>query len=249
MRRLRLLVTRPDPDARELALVLEARGHEAIVAPMIEITFDAAVAIPTSGLAAVIATSRNGLLAIAGRRELAALAGLPLFAVGAATAEAARRLGYTTVVEGEDGGAALLASIQAMIPAARGALLHLSGETIAIDLVASLASAGYAAKRVVVYRNRPITALSGAAIDGLRAGVVDAVLLFSPATAGAFLAALRHHGLAEAGAKIAHLCLSATVARALATEPSSSIRIAARPNLAAMLAVVDAMAAESVPLS
>ena len=79
---MRLLVTRPEPDALKLRAVLEEHGHEATVEPLLSVSFDDADPIDLEGVQALIATSRNALRAA----EVAPLRGearqLPLFAVG-----------------------------------------------------------------------------------------------------------------------------------------------------------------------
>ena len=80
---MRLLVTRPEPDALKLRAALEERGHEATVEPLLSVSFDDTDPIDLEGVQALIATSRNGLralkLASAARRgaQAAAVRGRP----------------------------------------------------------------------------------------------------------------------------------------------------------------------------
>ena len=95
---MRLLVTRPEPDATRQAELLAARGHEPVLAPLLAIESATNVPIELDGAQALIVTSRNALRALASHRDVAALLQLPLFAVGEATAKAATELGFTTVI-------------------------------------------------------------------------------------------------------------------------------------------------------
>src|SRR6476620_1900409 len=97
---MRLLVTRPEPDALKLKAALEERGHQATVEPLLTVSFDDAGAIDLEGVQALIATSRNGLRALKSHPALAEARRLPLFAVGEATAKEARALGFEMVVTG-----------------------------------------------------------------------------------------------------------------------------------------------------
>ena len=63
-RLMRLLVTRPEPDALKLRAALEERGHQATVEPLLRVSFEDADAIDLDGVQALIATSRNGLRAL-----------------------------------------------------------------------------------------------------------------------------------------------------------------------------------------
>src|SRR5262245_47209617 len=99
---MRLLVTRPQPDAERTAAVLRDKGHDAVVAPVLRIE-PVAARIGDGPFAAVIMTSANAAQAIAGHAHLADLTALPVFAVGARTAEAARQAGFATVASAEGG--------------------------------------------------------------------------------------------------------------------------------------------------
>ena len=68
---MRLLVTRPEPDALKLRAALEERGHEATVEPLLQVSFDDADPIDLDGVQALIATSRNGLRALKSHPALA----------------------------------------------------------------------------------------------------------------------------------------------------------------------------------
>ena len=83
---MRLLVTRPEPDATALRAQLIAQGHEVLVEPLITIRFDNADPIELDGVQALIATSRNGLRALASSPAIEQARSLPLFAVGPGTA-------------------------------------------------------------------------------------------------------------------------------------------------------------------
>ena len=91
---LRALVTRPEEDARAIAAELRAQGIETILAPMLSIVQRRDPKIDLSGIQALLFTSANGVRAFAaasGARDL------PVFAVGDATAGAARNAGFKNV--------------------------------------------------------------------------------------------------------------------------------------------------------
>ena len=83
---MRLLVTRPEPDALKLGGVLEEMGHEATVEPLLSVSFEGGEPIDLDSAQALIATSRNALRALKASPALAQARTLPLFAVGKATA-------------------------------------------------------------------------------------------------------------------------------------------------------------------
>ena len=97
---MRLLVTRPEEDAVAFKAHLVALGHQVTIEPLLTISTADADPIELEGAPAIIATSRNGLRALAGSEQLDAAKLLPLFAVGPGTAAVARSLGFTAIVEG-----------------------------------------------------------------------------------------------------------------------------------------------------
>src|SRR4029077_17748920 len=86
----RLLITRPRADAEAFAQILRRRGHVAIVAPLMEVVPHDGPPLALDSVQAVLATSANGVRALAAR---AARRDVPLYAVGPQTAEAAEQEG------------------------------------------------------------------------------------------------------------------------------------------------------------
>ena len=74
---MRVLVTRPRPDADRTAAELSARGHAHLVAPLFKVVIDADARIDLAGVQAVLVTSANGaraLAAVTDRRDIHVLA-------------------------------------------------------------------------------------------------------------------------------------------------------------------------------
>jgi uroporphyrinogen-III synthase len=149
---MRLLVTRPEPDALKLAGALEELGHEATVEPLLSVSFEGGESVELDSAQALIATSRNALRAIKSSPALAIARALPLFAVGKATAAEARALGFETVVTGAGTGAELVAHIVSALDPAAGLVVHLAGETVAVNLGRELEEHGFRVIQPVVYR-------------------------------------------------------------------------------------------------
>src|SRR5512145_2562559 len=131
---MRLLVTRPEPDAMKLGAVLEEAGHEAVIEPLLSVSFAEGDAVDLEGAQALIATSRNALRALKASPALPEARRLPLFAVGRATAAEARALGFETVVTGAGTAAELVTHIVSALDPATGLLGYLAVDTRATDL-------------------------------------------------------------------------------------------------------------------
>src|SRR5687768_7761156 len=121
---MRVLVTRPLEEARQFAERLSAFGIEAVLTPLLSIEFLDAALPPLAGVQAFIATSANGVRALAARTAERAL---PLYAVGDATARAAQDAGFTTVSSAAGDSHDLAALLQRQLDPAHGRLLHVSG--------------------------------------------------------------------------------------------------------------------------
>jgi uroporphyrinogen-III synthase len=214
---MRVLLTRPREDSEPLARRLAEMGVEAVIAPLIEIVPLADVELPLDGVQALLATSSNGVRALAANPAGAAARRLPLLAVGDATARTALKAGFSDVrVAGGDVDALAALARKSLEPRA-GRLVHVAGRDRAGDLKAALGAVGFTVDVAVLYAAKAATALPAEARAALRAGELDAVLLYSPRTA-------RIHAecvLAEADSLIAdarelhHFCLSRAVAAAL----------------------------------
>lgn len=168
---MRLLVTRPLPAGAATADRLQSLGHDVTLAPLMA-TEAVAWTLPDALPDAVMLTS-----AFAARlANNAAVYHLPAFAVGGATARAAREAGFADVREGGGTAQALLDGAAA---AGIASLLHLAGE----DLTPVVVPAGLIVITRTVYRARlvPLAALP----------VVDWVLLYSPRSAAHFAAEVR----------------------------------------------------------
>ena len=242
---MRLLVTRPEPDALKLGGVLEEMGHEATVEPLLSVSFEGGEAVDLDSVQALIATSRNALRAIKSSPALAIARGLPLFAVGKATAAEARALGFETVVTGAGTAAELVAHVVSAIDPAAGLVVHLAGETLAVNLKAELEAHGFRVIQAVVYRMVPAQNFSDDAVEQLAMGEIDGVILMSPRTAAVYATLIRKHSLAATIRLLPHFCLSAAVAKRL--QPLGTVRteIADAPRLEELLALIDETAAQS----
>src|SRR5262245_57364398 len=91
---MRVLITRPRPDADALADRLHAMGHATIIEPLIDIEFANGPDLDLQGAQALLVTSANGARAAARRtRERT----MPLIAVGPASAAEAKAQGFTDI--------------------------------------------------------------------------------------------------------------------------------------------------------
>ncbi len=234
---MRILLTRPEPDAERTAAALRALGHDVIVASLLNIEILPDVALGAGPWAAILVTSANAARAIALHSRYRDLCGLPVFAVGERTAQAMRSAGFSDVMSA-DGNAGDLARLVAARLRPGGELLYLTGTERSGDLAAALP--GFTVRTAVIYRAVAVDLLPRAAAEALQSGI-EAVLHFSRRSAETYVRAASAAGLARAalGGPI-HCCLSAQVAEPLREAGAAVIRIAARSNESALLALLEA---------
>ena len=228
---MRVLVTRPAEDGAQTAALLQAMGHQALLAPLLTTHFLAVPAPALDDVQAILATSANGVRALA---RLSPRRDIPLFAVGPQTTEAAEAAGFASV-RNADGDAHALANATAQWAAPdKGTLLHISGEESGGVLGESLTALGFVLRRAVLYRVDAADNLPLQAVTALRQGAVDAALFLSPRSARVFAALAVRDRIPLGG--VTAVCISPATAAGLAGGAFAAIRIAARPNQDALLA-------------
>jgi uroporphyrinogen-III synthase len=241
---MRLLVTRPEPDAGREAEMLAARGHEPVLAPLLAVEVLGDVPVDLAGAQGVLVTSRNALRALAAHRALDEVLKLPVFAVGEATALEAQALGFADVTIGPGTGEKLAELIVNEIKPESGALVHLAGETLAFDLKSALEQEGFTVRKSVLYRTVPVAAFPAEALSLFKAGTLDGVILMSRRTAQTFAELVARHGLVTQAKSLVCYCLSQAVAGG-AAPLGCEMRVAARPREEDILALLDSEAASS----
>jgi len=232
---MRLLITRPEPDATRTAESLRGRGHEVLVAPLLA-TLTIAAEFPGS-YDAVLMTSANAARALSAHPRAGELARLPCFAVGTRTAEAARASGFIEV-QSADGALGDLVELVATKFERSARLLYLAGEDRAGDLAGELTKRGIAVDTVVIYRALAAEKLPAHVTEALKHGALDGALHYSRRSVATLLALARHGGAVPALMGIVHYCLSPEVAAPLREAGATQIKIAPQPDEPSLLALI-----------
>lgn len=209
-----LAVLRPEPGNSATCARIAAAGGTALALPLFEVRALAWTPPAAERFDALFLTSANAVRH--GGAALMTYRNLPVFAVGEATASAARAAGLSVAAVGDSDAAALaaLADAQGVQNA-----LHLAGRDVAQAALPNIAAT------VPVYASEPI-ALTSAQLDSL-AGTV--ALIHSP-RAGACLAALVSD---PANIRIAAISPAALAAAGAGWADS---RVASRPDDDALIA-------------
>ncbi|GLQ81757.1 uroporphyrinogen III methyltransferase [Mesorhizobium huakuii] len=235
----RVLVTRPEPGASRTARRLQETGIQPVVLPLTEtVALPADPGFVTGDAIAVAVTSANAVRH-ASSEVIAALASLPCHAVGAKTAEAARKRGFSSVIEGPGDAEALADSIAAAFPGK--AITYLCGRVRFPVFEQRLEAADVRVRAVETYDTLPVPYSDGTILAQLSCQPVDAVLLYSAKAAAAMQALTKRPALHQAFEKARFLALSARIAAAFDDGAGKAIRIAARPDEEALLALLEGL--------
>ena len=228
-----ILITRPEPGAADTSRRVAALGFVPIVAPVLTVETLAADLPEAAGLRAILATSGNAVAAIPpGWR------GLPLLAVGDATASRARHAGFSEVHSADGDADALASLVERRYPPAGPPLLLASGAGQGEALAAALAGRGFGVIRREIYAARPVGTLPEEARAALAGSALRAALFFSAETARVFVRLVREAAMTRRVDGIEALAIGRPAGMALSDLPWRAIRIAARPTLDEMLALV-----------
>jgi uroporphyrinogen-III synthase len=231
---MRLLVTRPEPDASVFAGELRALGHEPVLQPLLEfrvLDFDVA---PLRAAEALIVTSGASLRALKERGCLDDLTDKPLYCVGEETARRALSAGFRTVIATAETGEVLAGKIAASWRK-DAPIAHIMGEHMAFDIAGELAREGFPVQSVTVYSMEACAEFRPSVGAMMEAGRLDGAILMSPRTAEIYVSLCHRHGRLRCAKTLSYFCLSANVAAKLASLEPDRVLISRKPNKQALL--------------
>lgn len=229
-----VLITRPAEAAEALRVELETRGFATMVEPMISIEPLSPTPFELQGVQALVLTSANAVPALTEEAKK-----VKIFAVGKATAAAARASGCHDVVASDADAAALASLIAATCRPARGALLHIGGEVVRETLHRELESKGFHINRRVVYRAIPAGTFSEGLIAAWQSRKIASVLLFSPRTAEVLVRLLIEHELQGYVDRTVAICVSEAAATPCRELDWREICLAPQPNRDALIRTLE----------
>lgn len=229
-----VLITRPEIAASGLKQELESRGFAPLIEPLLTIEPLGQMQPLADDVQAIALTSANAVPALSEEAKR-----LPVFAVGEATAKAARNAGCEQVISGDGDGAALAELIDQTCRPERGAILHVAGEVVRDDFHLSLEAKGFHIHREVVYRARPASSFSAKLLNAWQSHKVAAVLLFSPRTAEILVRLIIEHDLTGQVDRTAAICVSDAAATPCRELTWREICLAPQPNQDALIRALE----------
>lgn len=219
---MRVLVTRPEPASARTAAELGRRGHEPVLLPLMQAVQQPEVlaSSPSHGIAAIAVTSAEAMRVLASLPNDARhpFIALPLFAVGRATARAAREAGFQDVSVADGDGRSLARLLIAKTDQNPGApILYLTGTPRSPEFETTLADAGRIVDVRECYQMIP-AAHDDAELTRALTPMPDAILAYSSETALRIGEIFEGTQASLDWSEVRFLCLSEKIARTLPAE-------------------------------
>lgn len=231
-----VIVTRPEPGLGETASAVAKAGWEPVLAPALVVHTCQVMHLPRHPAALLLSSGQ----AVAAAARSVALS-VPVFAVGARTAQKARAAGFVTVHSANGNAQALVRLLVRNCSPDLGTLLLFSGAGQGQELATSLREYGFSVVRRVAYRAEVVADFSASAGQVLQAGQVAAILFFSARSARGWLSSVPRGGLYERVLALRAVVISHDVARTLRQANwLGPVTVAATPDAPAMLAALGA---------
>jgi len=238
-----ILIIRPQPDANRDVALLKRYGVPALASPSMK-AMQLHYKLPNStDFSGIIMTSRNAVEAIATSGYTAAWAKMPVFAVGAASAAAARDAGFSDIIIGTGGGAGLLPLIRRYISDKIGKqdignlpLFWPSADEISFDMVAALAAHEIVVQRLRVYQMVASGELDAVTRDKIDKGAIAAVVAMSSRSILIFQKNLDAAGKGSSREEMTLIAGSAAIAAA-AGDGWQMVYVARQPRRSRLLAI------------
>lgn len=226
----KIWITRPKLDATRFCDELEAANLPVPLTPRVYslldaefLDLDAHVFFTSPPIGALVATSRNGVRAIAQLEGFEKFTSLPFFTVGEATAELARSFGFEDVRVGPGRAEQLLPLITEFDQSSQidGScrIINLRGDEQSFDLKYAvdkiIPTFKHQFEDVLSYQMREASELSPELMNEIKNKEITAVVLMSPRTARIYCRLMKQYGFVSHLEHIRHFCLSEAVATEL----------------------------------
>ena len=236
---MKALILRRQGQAENTAGKLRALGHEPVLLPIFRLQPIAGgmrELVEKGPWQGIVLTSAAALEALADPVSLLR-AGTPVFAVGSATAEAARSAGFPEVHSADGDAKDLARLLRERFEGADARLVHPCGKASGFEIE----EGGPAIDSIAIYRIEPNDPGRDALGRALKEAAGGVQMHYSPASAQAFFALVERHGLQALSRAMCAAAISPNTAAAIPAELVSGVRIAKMPSESAMLDVVQSL--------
>ena len=227
---MQVIITRAGDDARTTASLVADLGCIPVIAPLVT-RLALPVAIPDRHFDGLIITSRASV-AMLDRTQLVSLLQVPVFCVGDATADLARRTGFETVFSAAGDVSGLISLIHEQVPQGQ-ALVYLTGEPHKAEIELAL-SGTMRLTTLATYRMQSAEAFPQEALARLD-DPHPVWLHYSQQSVERAAALAAASSQPDLFPRARHLLISQALQAAVKTAGGTAITIAAQPNQQAMM--------------
>ncbi|WP_290780550.1 uroporphyrinogen-III synthase [Hoeflea sp.] len=254
--RVRVLITRPQPGADRTAARVSQLGRQAAVMPLFEASVTASMddLPPATEIGGLIATSARAF-DMFGNQSVSesGYADIPVYAVGTATAQAARDAGFAHIHEGGGTAEALLQELVGnLAPVSSGAdrtcspdsampLVYLAGVPRTPMIEAGLSAHQVSLRVVECYKMNKLSYSTDIVKTDILSPAPDVVLFYSANAARAFCELAGTGAIDEVIESVGFLCLSPPIAAELPPGWQPRVTVAKRPDEDSLLALLSAL--------
>lgn len=227
---MRLLLTRPEDELIKTKKKLEDKGHSVILSPVLEIRYSSILL--KNNQSALAITSKNAIKALQVLPDFTKQLFRPIFCVGDATADFARKAGFKTVFSAAGRVDDLVRLIFFHNPPL---ITYVCGCERRGNLEGKLRAGGIQTDVVEGYRADFANCLSSDAEKALREGRVDGILFYSARSAKAYLTLTKKHQISHLTNLLTYFCLAKSVAKVFDGDNKKHIVVASHPDEESLL--------------
>jgi uroporphyrinogen-III synthase len=228
-----ILITRPLPEAQTTAELLQAKGFQTIVEPMLVVEPVVPTTLPEDYNVALF-TSGNGVRYVP---EDVVRKQPMVLTVGDASAELAKARGFKQVHSAGGDVDALFELCTKMLDPQLHKIIHFAGVISYGALVERLLVEGFQADERLIYEAHAREELGQDTIRHIKQGSIRSALFFSPRTAKVFMKNFKAHGLMQNLSHMTAYCISSAVADQLGASWGRVV-IADEPNQEAVINLI-----------
>ncbi len=233
-----ILITRPQPEASELAAQLEHMGYQTLIDSMLNINPLSFPAIDLRAAQAFVFTSANSIRSLPLTLLSSIDKTLPAYAVGEATACVAHEFGFRNLHTSNAGALELCRQLQKIQAPTKGPIIFFSGKHTAIDLPHILASSNFNTQKHIVYEAKAAKHFTQNTVSALQNKEIQQVLFFSPRTAQIFVKLLQEEALTRMCKTMIAICFSKNIADIIQGTIWKNLLVADAPHMDSLLPLI-----------
>lgn len=223
-------LTRPQEDSEHFAAELAYHQIASFIAPVMHVVSRPLVDLPNKP-DAILLTSRHATHALSGLPE--DWHSLPIYCVGAATANYTKEYRFRNIIPGTSDIMALLPRLVSTMEPSQ-TLLYLSGDETRADIPSLLAAHSIHVNTINAYQAIAEKSLSDALVQAIQLGKINEVAFFSPRSAAIACQLIKEAGLEKFAPGITAYCLSLNVAQDAGALPWAKLHTCHTPTRRAM---------------